>query len=362
MTEEPASDGKVQNWLDSLFAAFNGSPGESGDPSDLKVCEPVPADADDSPGAIESVRGSLIAALIAAIRAVSDERDREEVVDWFANARDTLEGDKPTTEKVTKLYKAIDSQRLAEILANTVKTSLLNYKGSSLPLALKVAIPITVIGLPVFGFQGAGLAAFGSAIGLPVIFLLFLGSAGVATVVEAFVKDRNVRDPLTKLMMAFVAADASRRIEKKLLNALRADALIPQRVAMPEDERLILSTLLSVDPIAFERHVMTFFEDDGYPAAVTAATNDYGVDGYAWHPDGLIIVQCKRYASNNLVGSPDMTQFWGTMEMEKAYRGYFVTTSEFTSQARTVASENPRITLVDGLELVKWHKQGRRTA
>lgn len=186
---------EVAAWVAGFF--------DSQEPSDDSPTE--------DPSFLDGVRQGLAEALIAAIRAVSSERDREEVVLWFANARAILSRDEATTSQTAaELYQTIDTRRLAGILANTAKTSALNYTGSSLPLALKLALPVAAGGLAILGTQGAGIVAFGGGIGLPVALLLFLGTAGVTTVVEAFVKDRDIRDPLTKLVLAFAAADSTR--------------------------------------------------------------------------------------------------------------------------------------------------------
>ncbi len=55
------------------------------------------------------------------------------------------------------------------IVFRGVTEALKNYKDASLPLSLKVAIPVALGAAAVLGGQGAGLAAFGGAIGLPVI-------------------------------------------------------------------------------------------------------------------------------------------------------------------------------------------------
>ena len=316
-----------------------------------------PATADAS--LLESARQRLAETMIAAIRSVSCERDREEVVRWFANASTILNRpDATTTESATELYKTVDTRRFAGILANTAKTSAMNYAGSSLPLALKVAMPVAGGGALLFGAQGAGIAAFGSAIGLPVALLLFLGTAGLTTVVEAFVKDRGIRDPLTKLMLAFVAADAARRIDKEMLKAMRADAMVPKRAEVPAEHALLSDHLCAMDPFDFERHVMTFFEHMGHPVGVTPQTNDGGFDGYVIHPDGLIVVQCKRYAPGNPVGSPEVQQLMGVILQKSASRGYVVTTSSFTRAALDAAATCDRLTLVGGAELVRWHSEG----
>lgn len=311
---------------------------------------------------VDAAREQAAAALIAAIRAVSSERDREEIVRWFTDAEAILARDEETvTEKAKNLYSTVSTRRLAGILANTVRTTVLNYEGSRLPLALKVALPVTAGGVAFLGWQAAGLAAFGSAIGLPVALLLFLGTAGATTVVEAFVKDRSIRDPLTQLLMTMVAAEAARRVDKELLKAMRADATVPERAAVPPEHGALLEYLQEMDPFAFERHVMTFFEDMGHPVGVTAKANDGGFDGYVLHPDGPILVQCKRYATAHSVGRPEVQQLMGVIMQKKAYRAYVVTTSGYTDNALEAAASCDRLVLIDGAELVQWHVDKKRT-
>ena len=308
--------------------------------------------------ALGNVHSGIANALIAGIRTISSERDRDEIIRWFIGAREILGQHTSTTQKAAALYQSTDTVRLAQLLANTVGTSVNNYYGANLPLALKVAIPVTLIGAGYFGTQGAGLLAFGTGVGLPVVLLLFLGTAGATTVVEAFVKDRHVRDPLTKLLLMFVAFETARRAKKELLDAMRADAMVPERASVPTDSDEVLAFLMQMDPVTFERHIMSFFEQDGHPTGLTARSNDFGVDGYVFHPDGVIVVQCKRYGAENAVGRPAIQQFKGVIEEQRAFKGYFVTTSRFTDEAVESAAKSSRIILVNGEEVVRWHEEG----
>ncbi|HEY1067097.1 MAG TPA: restriction endonuclease, partial [Pirellulales bacterium] len=315
-----------------------------------------------SSAALNVVRSQVTSALVAGIRLVSAERDRDEIIRWFVEAREILARNGSTAESAKALYSKIDTLRFGRLLTNTIGTSLANYRGANLPLSLKVALPVTAVGAAVFGAKYAGLAAFGSGLGLPVVLLLFLGTAGATSVVEAFVKDRGIRDPLTRLLLTFVAFETARRAKRELLDALRADAMTPLRAVVPPEAGAVLESLLQLDPVAFERHVMSFFEQAGHPTGLTARSNDFGVDGYVFHPDGLVIVQCKRYALDNPVGRPDVQQFKGVVEEQQAFRGYFVTTSRFTDGAVESAAKNERVRLIDGEELVRWHLDGRRAA
>lgn len=126
--------------------------------------------------AVDAVQAGVVAAIIGGIRLISAERDRDEVIRWFAGGRDILASDVPTSTKAKQLYQTINTVRFAKLLGNTIRTSLYSYKSANLPLALKVALPVTMIGAASFGMKGAGIVAFGSGIGLPVVLLLFLGT------------------------------------------------------------------------------------------------------------------------------------------------------------------------------------------
>lgn len=71
---------------------------------------------------------------------------------------------------------------------------------------------------------------------------------------------------------------------------------------------------------------MSFFLAADKVAQATKKSNDMGGDGFARHPDGLIVVQCKRYGPANLVGRPAVQQFKGVIKENDALRGYLVTT------------------------------------
>ncbi|MEO2017365.1 MAG: restriction endonuclease [Fuerstiella sp.] len=305
------------------------------------------------------LRSMLSSALISAIRSIADEPARKEVIAWFVQAREILDSGKPKKEVAKDLYGILSSKRIAQLLGGTAKTTLSSYKGSGLPLSIKAALPVAVLGGAVFGAQGAGIAAFGSAIGLPVVLILFLGTAGVTAVIEAFIKDKTVRDPLTKLLIAMLALESKRRASKELLRALREEIAVPKRQDLPDDAAERISALREMDPIDFERHVMSLFAAEGFDAGVTCRSNDFGVDGFVTHPDGLLVVQCKRNSLANTVGRPVVQQFKGVIEEQKALRGYIVTTSRFTNEARESAKLNDRIILVDCDELLKWHDDGK---
>lgn len=101
--------------------------------------------------------------------------------------------------------------------------------------------------------------------------------------------------------------------------------------------------------------MVTLLSNMGYKGTdgqslVTQKSNDGGIDGIInQDPLGLqtIYVQVKRYAENNIIGSPEIDSFSGALRRKRADRGVFITTSSFTSGARQAAKQL-NIALVDG--------------
>lgn len=290
---------------------------------------------------------------------ISDQNDRDTIIRWFLDSRQILDSDLPKKQKAKELYKHLDSKAVAGGFWRSTVTTLKNYKNSNLPLPLKVALPTALAGLAAFGGQGAGVAAFGGAIGLPVVFLLFLGTAGVTSIVEPFLKGDKVSDPITKLLLTLAVLESKRRISKEIANAMRDTPIAPRKAELSDDIVQMQADFLALSPTEFECHVMALFEAAGYPSGVTQASNDFGLDGWAQLPNGVAVVQCKRYAPDNKVGRPDIQQFKGVLEEQKASYGYFVTTSSFTEHAKQSALLDPLLTLVDINKLCEWQKAGK---
>lgn len=87
-------------------------------------------------------------------------------------------------------------------------------------------------------------------------------------------------------------------------------------------------------------------------------SNDGGIDGYGYHTDSndfrttRVVIQCKRYNAGP-VTEPEINQFLGAMNKNKADYGVFITNGRFTNAARQAAREGSPITLIDGNDLVK---------
>ena len=125
----------------------------------------------------------------------------------------------------------------------------------------------------------------------------------------------------------------------------------------------LLDRLLQASPTFFENLIVTLLVSMGYGGSREDAgraigrTGDNGLDGIIdQDPLGLdcVYIQAKRYKLDNSVSEPDIRGFAGSLEGAKATKGVFVTTSQFTSQARTFAERIARrIVLIDGQQLAQ---------
>lgn len=87
----------------------------------------------------------------------------------------------------------------------------------------------------------------------------------------------------------------------------------------------------------------------------TQATNDDGIDGFI-NEDKLgldvIYLQAKRWSQT--VHRPEIDKFIGALTRQRARKGVFITTSDFSSGAREAATGlDMRVVLIDGRELAQ---------
>jgi len=303
----------------------------------------------------EGIRKWLIGCFASAIKSTTRAEDRALAVQWLSDSRAVIASDSRPVEKFKKLNALINSQAAIAAIANSVSEAVSNYRKSDLPLPMKIALPATLAAIPLVGGHAAGIAAFGGALGVPVLLLIFLGTAGITSIIEATVTNPEARSHIAEIIDAIVQDERLRRASAEIKAAMREQPMDPTRFAVPPEELALRAYLLSMDPFQFERHTMSFFDAAGFESWATRKSNDLGVDGFAIHPDGLIIVQCKRNASENRVGRPTIQQFKGVIEEQGALRGYIVTTSSFTDEAAVSAALSEKVVLVDMDALVGWH-------
>jgi restriction system protein len=114
----------------------------------------------------------------------------------------------------------------------------------------------------------------------------------------------------------------------------------------------------------FEKFVVQLLQSMGYggfrkeSGKVTGASGDNGIDGVILQDVlGLesVGIQAKRYTDNNIIGSPDIRNFIGSLAVKGFNKGVFLTTSNFSSEAVKTANESKqhKIILIDGKKLTE---------
>ncbi len=125
----------------------------------------------------------------------------------------------------------------------------------------------------------------------------------------------------------------------------------------------IIDRILASPPSFFERVIVALLLAMGYGGTAAEAgraigrSGDDGVDGVIDQDTlGLdrVYVQAKRYQPDNSVGPAAIRDFFGSLDMHKATKGLFVTTSSFSKSATETAERlGKRIVLIDGNALTK---------
>lgn len=303
------------------------------------------------------IKGWLVGLFASAINHTTRPEDRVLAIRWLSQSRDIVASDARSFDKLKQLNALINSRTAIVAIAKSVTEAASNYRKSSLPWSMKIALPATLAAIPLVGGHAAGVAAFGGALGVPVLLLVFLGTAGITSTIEAVVTSPEARTHIAEIIDVIVEDERLRRTSARMKAAMKEQPMDPTRFATPVEEMALRQHLLSMDPFNFERHSMSFFQRAGLQAWVTPKSNDFGLDGCAVHSDGLIIVQCKRNSTENKVGRPTVQQFKGVVEEQNAHRGYIVTTSTFTEDAIVSAALTNKIVLVAMDDLVRWHAE-----
>ena len=122
----------------------------------------------------------------------------------------------------------------------------------------------------------------------------------------------------------------------------------------------LLARLKKISPPFFERVVVDLLVKMGYGGSRADAgkaigrSGDGGIDGIIKEDKlglDVLYIQAKRW-DNNPVGRPDVMQFAGALQAQRANKGIFITTSRFTDDARSYVSQiGSKIVLIDGEQL-----------
>ena len=122
----------------------------------------------------------------------------------------------------------------------------------------------------------------------------------------------------------------------------------------------LLDRIKGMKPNQFEQLVLDLLVQIGYGRGeVVGKSGDGGIDViFNLDPLGLdkVYAQAKKWA-DNVVGSPDIQKFSGSLDPFGATKGVFITTSRFSSAAQeytlTISASGKLIRLINGQELAE---------
>ena len=126
----------------------------------------------------------------------------------------------------------------------------------------------------------------------------------------------------------------------------------------------LMEMVMGLEPTEFETLVVKLLLKMGYghgiedAGKVTRATGDGGIDGII-KEDQLgfsnIYIQAKKWSAEHKVSRPELQKFAGALQGEKATKGLFITTTEFTKDAKDFAANllSSNIVLIDGYQLTR---------
>lgn len=124
----------------------------------------------------------------------------------------------------------------------------------------------------------------------------------------------------------------------------------------------ILDQIRSNPPSLFEKIVVELLVKMGYGGTLRDAgqaigkSGDEGIDGIIKEDRlglDIIYVQAKRWA--NTVGRPEIQKFAGALQGQRAKKGVFITTSDFSRDAHEYAAKiDSKIVLIDGEQLAQF--------
>ena len=126
----------------------------------------------------------------------------------------------------------------------------------------------------------------------------------------------------------------------------------------------LLQKVMDQTPRFFETLVVDLLKKMGYGGSfdgstkVTPYVHDDGIDGIIYEDKlGLdkIYIQAKKYKADNTVGKPQIQQFAGALDEQKATKGVFITTSDYSKEARSYVEKlSKKIVLINGQELTRF--------
>lgn len=134
-----------------------------------------------------------------------------------------------------------------------------------------------------------------------------------------------------------------------------SEELMKRLAAFPQER-------FRLNPRVFEETVAELLRRMGYETILTPRSGDHGRDVIASlktpTAQMLMLVECKRFAANRLVGPEPIARIWIRLFDDKANMAMVVTTSDFQPVAkREATSKGYQLSLKHGEEFMEWVRQ-----
>lgn len=167
----------------------------------------------------------------------------------------------------------------------------------------------------------------------------------------------------------FIAFKSRKRREGGLLDKETDENETPEEAFENAYENLktelisdVINNLKKCPPQLFEKIVIEVLVKMGYGGSIKDAgravgrSGDEGIDGIIKEDRlglDIIYVQAKRW--ENVVGRPEIQKFAGALQGQRAKKGIFITTSNFTKEATEFVTKiDSKIILIDGNKLAEY--------
>lgn len=170
----------------------------------------------------------------------------------------------------------------------------------------------------------------------------------------------------------FQSRTQNNKSQKEVAKEEEHSAVTPDEILRASYQKLnetlaveLLDNVRNASPVFFEHLIVELLLAMGYGGSYENAgqalrvggTGDDGIDGVIdQDPLGVdqVYIQAKRYSSGNNIGANHIRDFFGALNIKKAQKGIFFTTSDFTSSATQTAKDlGIRIVLINGEQLGK---------
>lgn len=168
-----------------------------------------------------------------------------------------------------------------------------------------------------------------------------------------FIEFRNARKDVNEIEPVIIDEPEKQTPEEQLENAYK---ILSDNLASE-----IIQLVKSCTPNFFERLVVELLLAMGYGGTRVGAgraigqSGDGGIDGII-DEDRLgldaIYIQAKRW--EGVVGRPEIQKFVGALQGQRAHKGVFITTSDFTKEAQEyVKNISNKVVLINGFSLAR---------